>query len=147
MLSEVHITVLLVDDFEAMRQSVGSMLLETGRFHVIGQAADGLEAVQKAEELQPDLILLDIRLPKQNGVEAAGQIRKLSPKSKIVFLTAHDHPEVVEEALSTGASGYVVKVEAGRELFEALEAVMQGGRFVSRILRVQGNKIRRKAGA
>ena len=141
------ITVLLVDDFEAMRQSVGSMLLETGRFQVIGEAGDGLEAIQKAEELQPDLILLDIRLPKQNGVEAAGQIRKLSPKSKIVFLTAHDHPEVVEEALSTGASGYVVKVEAGRELFEALEAVMQGGRFVSRILRVQGNKIRRKAGA
>ena len=141
------ITVLLVDDFEAMRQSVGSMLLETGRFQVIGEAGDGSEAIQKAEELQPDLILLDIRLPKQNGVEAAGQIRKLSPKSKIVFLTAHDHPEVVEEALSTGASGYVVKVEAGRELFEALEAVMQGGRFVSRILRVQGNKIRRKAGA
>ena len=147
MLSEVHITVLLVDDFEAIRQSVSSMLLETGRFHVIGQAADGLEAVQKAEELQPDLILLDIRLPKLDGIAAAGQIRKLSPKSKIVFLTANDHPEIVEEALSTGASGYVVKVEAGRELFEALEAVMQGGRFVSRILRVQGNKIRRKAGA
>src|SRR5215470_1058435 len=121
-----------------MRQSVGSMLLETGRFHVIGQAADGLEAVQKAEELQPDLILLDIRLPKQNGVEAARQIRKLSPKSKIVFLTANDHPEMVEEALNTGASGYVVKVAAGRELFDALEAVMQGGQFVSRILRVHG---------
>jgi DNA-binding NarL/FixJ family response regulator len=148
MLSEVHITVLLVDDFEAIRQSVSSMLLETGRFQVIGQAADGLEAVQKAEELQPDLILLDIRLPKLDGIAAAGQIRKLSPKSKIVFLTANDHPEIVEEALSTGASGYVVKVEAGRELFEALEAVMQGGQFVSRIL-LQGNgKIcRRKAGA
>jgi DNA-binding NarL/FixJ family response regulator len=97
----VNITVLLVDDVEAIRQSVGSMLLETGRFQVIGEAVDGLEAVQKAEELQPDLILLDIRLPKLDGIAAARQIRKLSPKSKIVFLTGNDDPEMVEEALST----------------------------------------------
>ena len=141
----MNITVLLVDDVEAIRQSVGSMLLETGRFQVIGEAVDGLEAVQKAEELQPDLILLDIRLPKLDGITAARQIRGLSPKSKIVFLTANDHPEIAEEALSTGASGYVVKVDAGRELFEALEAVIQGEQFVSRILRVQGNdKIRHR---
>ena len=122
----MHITVLLVDDFEAMRQSVCSMLLESGKFQVIGQAADGLEAVQKAEELQPDLILLDIGLPNLNGIAAVPQIRKLAPKSKIVLLTQNTSPETVEAALSSGAHGYVVKWEAGKELFEALEAVHPG---------------------
>jgi DNA-binding NarL/FixJ family response regulator len=144
----VPITVLLVDDFEAMRQSVCSMLLETGKFQVIGEAADGLEAVQKAKELQPDLILLDIGLPNLNGIAAVPQIRKLAPKSKIVLLTQNTSPETVEAALSSGAHGYVVKWEAGKELFVALEAVIQGEKFVSRILRTQGKgkALRREAG-
>src|SRR6516162_8008034 len=112
-----------------MRQSVCSMLLESGKFQVIGQAADGLEAVQKAEELQPDLILLDIGLPNLNGIAAVPQIRKLAPKSKIVLLTQNTSPETVEAALSSGAHGYVVKWEAGKELFEALETVIQGEKF------------------
>jgi hypothetical protein len=82
----VPITVLLVDDFEAIRQSVCSILLETGKFQVIGEAADGLEAVQKAKELQPDLILLDIGLPNLNGIAAVPQIRKLAPEAKIRLL-------------------------------------------------------------
>jgi DNA-binding NarL/FixJ family response regulator len=137
----VHFKVLLVDDFEAFRQSVCSMLLRTGKFQVIGQAADGVEAVQKAEELQPDLILLDICLPRLNGIAAVPQIRTVAPESKILFLTGLDLPEMVEEALSTGTSGYVIKSEAGIELVEAIEAVMQGGQFVSRALRKAKDKV------
>ena len=138
----MHFKVLLVDDFEAFRQSVCSMLLRTGKFQVIGQAADGLEAVQKAEELQPDLILLDICLPRLNGIAAVPQIRTVAPESKILFLTGLDLPEMVEEALSTGASGYVVKSEAGIELLEAIELVMQGRQFVSRVIKKETHKVR-----
>ena len=97
---------------------------------VIGEASDGLEAVQKAEELQPDLIVLDLGLPTLNGMEAARRIRKLSPESKILFLSQESSPDVVQEALRVGL-GYVVKMRAGSELLAGLEAVLQGRHFVS----------------
>jgi DNA-binding NarL/FixJ family response regulator len=90
-----------------------------------------LEAVQKAAELKPDLIVLDIGIPKLNGIEAARQIRKLSPESRILFLSENPSPAVAKAALDTGASGYVVKSDAGRELLAAVEALIQGKRFVS----------------
>jgi CheY-like chemotaxis protein len=98
---------------------------------VIAEVADGLEAVQKAAELKPDLILLDIGLPTMNGIEAARQIRKLSPESKIVFLSQETSADVVEEALSTGAWGYVVKAKAATQLLAVVEAVVSGTRFVN----------------
>jgi CheY-like chemotaxis protein len=98
---------------------------------VICEASDGSEAVQKAEELRPNLILLDIGLPKLNGLEAARQIRKLAPESKILFLTQESSADVVQEALSLGALGYVVKAHAGTELLAAVQAVLQGKQFVS----------------
>ena len=98
---------------------------------VIGVGSDGLEAVQKAEELQPDLILLDIGLPSLNGIEVARQIRKLSPKSKILFVSQESSADVVWEALGTGAQGYVVKSDAGSELLEGVNAVLRGEQFVS----------------
>lgn len=127
-------TILVVDDFQPLRRFVCSALEQRAEFQVIGQAADGLEAVQKAAELQPDLILLDLSLPKLNGIAAARQIRQLAPKSKILFLSEHASKEILEEALSMGASGYVVKSDAGHELFTALQAVIQGAQFVSRRL-------------
>jgi CheY-like chemotaxis protein len=99
---------------------------------VIGVASDGLEAVQKAEELQPDLILLDIGLPSLNGIEVARQIRKLSPKSKMLFVSQESSADVVQGALSTGAQGYVLKRDAGRELLEGVNAVLQGEQFVGK---------------
>jgi DNA-binding NarL/FixJ family response regulator len=93
--------------------------------------SDGSEAVQKAEELTPDLILLDIGLPKLNGIEAARRIRKLSLNSKIVFLSADNSPDVVQTALSTGAHGFVHKARAQSELLAAIDAVLRGGQFVS----------------
>ena len=127
--------VLLVDDFEPIRRSVCSILQQRPNFQVIGQAGNGMEAVEKAEELQPDVILLDISLPKLNGIDAARRILKLSPKSKIIFLSQNGSPWMVEGALSMGANGYLLKMDAGEELFEAIEAVIQGGQFVSRTLR------------
>jgi DNA-binding response OmpR family regulator len=99
---------------------------------VVGEIIDGLEAVQKAEELQPDLIVLDIGLPSLNGIEVARQIRKVSPKSKILFVSQESSADVVQEALGTGAHGYVVKTDAGVELLEAVDAVLRGGRFVGK---------------
>jgi DNA-binding NarL/FixJ family response regulator len=89
-----------------------------------------LEAVQKAKELNPDLIVLDIGLPTLNGIEAARRIRKLAPESKILFVSQESSPDVVREALSVGALGYVIKAHAGSELLAAVEAFCQGRQFV-----------------
>jgi DNA-binding NarL/FixJ family response regulator len=98
---------------------------------VIGEASDGFDAVQKAQELKPDLILLDIGLPTLNGIEAARRIRKLAPESKIIFMSQECSPEVVQEALSLGAWGYVIKTRAGSDLLHAVESVILGKLFVS----------------
>jgi CheY-like chemotaxis protein len=120
-----------VDDFAPWRDLVLEKLRENHKLRVIGVASDGLEAVQKAEELQPDLILLDIGLPSLNGIEVARQIRKLSPKSKILFVSQESSADVVQGALGTGAQGYVLKSDAGRELLEGVNAVLRGEQFVS----------------
>jgi DNA-binding NarL/FixJ family response regulator len=98
---------------------------------VVGEALDGLEAIQKAVELKPELILLDIGLPTLNGLEAARQIRKLVPESKVIFLSQESSADVLQEALRIGAWGYVVKGGAETELLTAVEAVISGKRFVS----------------
>jgi CheY-like chemotaxis protein len=97
---------------------------------VIDEVSDGLEAVRKAQELYPDLILLDIGLPGLNGIEAAQRIRRFSPKSKILFVSQESSPDVVQHALSLGACGYVVKMDAGGELLAAVEAVLRDEQFV-----------------
>jgi DNA-binding NarL/FixJ family response regulator len=125
------IRILVVDDFEPFRVFVLSVFSKTPEFQIICQASDGLEAVQKAEELKPDLILLDIGLPKLNGIQAARQIRELAPSSKLLFLSQESSADVVQEALDLGAMGYVVKAYAGSELLTAVEVVCQGRRFVS----------------
>ena len=125
------IRVLLVDDYEPFRRFVRSTLERSPSLQIIGEASDGLEAVQKAEQLQPDLVVLDIGLPTLNGIEAARRIRKLCPASIILFVSQESSADVVQEALSTGASGYVTKAHAGSELVAAVQAVCQGRRFVS----------------
>src|SRR6476646_5695142 len=101
--------ILIVEDFAPFQRFLRSTLGVRRDLMVVGVVSDGQEAVQKAMELKPDLILLDIGLPTINGIEAARQIRKLSPESKIVFLSQESSPDVVDEALSTGACGYFVK--------------------------------------
>ncbi len=126
------VRVLVVDDFEPFRRVVVSMLQKQRELQIICEAADGSEAVQQAEELQPDLILLDIGLPKLNGIEAARRIRKLSPKSKILFVSQESSADVVQAALSLGGLGYVIKTHAGKDLLAAVEAVLQGRLFLGR---------------
>src|SRR5258705_4794348 len=108
------------------------MLSKRPELQIISEASDGLEAVYKVEQLQPDLILLDIGLPSLNGIEAARRIRGLVPHSKIVFLTQESSDDLVSEAFRMGALGYLVKTHAGSDLLRALEAVRQGRRFLSR---------------
>lgn len=113
------IRVFVFDDYEPWRHYLCSMLQKQPEFRVIGEASDGLEAVEKAQELQADLILLDVGLPKLTGIEAARLIRELSPVSKILFLSQYCSREIAQEALYTGASGYIVKSYAGCELLRA----------------------------
>jgi DNA-binding NarL/FixJ family response regulator len=122
---------LVVDDFEPFRRFVCSTLEERPELQVIGEASDGLEAVQKAKELQPDLICLDIGMPTLNGIEAAHQLSRLVPAAKILIISQNSDAEVIAAALSDGAKGYVLKQDAVQELLPAVESVMRGQRFVS----------------
>lgn len=129
-LATSSIRVLVVDDYEPFRRFARSILERGPSLQIIGQASDGLEAVQKAEQLQPDLVILDIGLPTLNGIEVARRISKLSPASRILFVSQESSAEVVDEALRTGALGYVIKAHAGSELATAVEAVRQGRHFL-----------------
>jgi DNA-binding NarL/FixJ family response regulator len=125
------IRVLVVEDFEPYRQFIASKLEGRRDLQVIGEASDGLEAAQKAEELKPDLILLDIGLPRLNGIEASHRISTVVPGAKILFVTQNNDADVVRALLGNGVSGYVLKVDANTELLPAVDAVLQGEQFVS----------------
>jgi DNA-binding NarL/FixJ family response regulator len=124
--------ILIVDDFEDFRRFICSTLEQRTGFHVVGQASDGWEAVRLAKELQPDLILLDIGLPKLNGLEAAKRIRGLAPQARLLFISQESSSEVIGEALRSGALGYVHKPSTLSDLLPAIEAVFRGEPFVSR---------------
>ena len=125
------IQILITDDSADWRRQVRLVLQARPEWQIISEASDGLEAVQKAQDLKPEIILLDISLPKLNGIEAARQIRQLSPSSKIVFLSQNNDRDFVRAALSTGALGYVCKADAEGELLPAVEAALRGKQFVS----------------
>jgi DNA-binding NarL/FixJ family response regulator len=123
--------VLVVDDFLPWQRRVRAMLESRKDVIIVAEAVDGLEAVHKAQELQPDLILLDIGLPTLNGLEAARRIRELCPNSKILFVSNETSAEMAEEALRLGARGYLLKLDAASELMHAMDAILQGEQFVS----------------
>ena len=127
--------ILLVDDYKVWREFASKMLEQETKLQVVAEAADGLQAVQLAHQLEPELILLDVGLPGMNGIETARQIRQVSPNSEILFLSENQSEDIAEAALSTGARGYVVKSAALRELLPAVEAVLQHRKFVSAIFR------------
>jgi len=129
--------ILVVDDFERFRRLIVSTLLDRTEFRVT-EASDGLQAVQKAEEQQPDLILLDIALPILNGMMVARRVRKLAPTAKILFLSQESSPTIVRQALELGALGYVHKPHVHRDLLPAIEAVLAGRRFVGSGLEFSG---------
>lgn len=129
--SRLLVRVLVVEDHQPFRQFLRRSMQQRPGIQIVGEVADGLEAVEKTKELHPDLILLDIGLPTLNGIEAARQIRTLSPESRIIFITQETSHAILEEALSVGARGYLIKTDAASELITAVETVLQGNRFIS----------------
>ncbi len=132
----------MVDDYEPFRRFICSTLRKRPELQIVGETADGLEAVHKAEELQPDLIVLDIGLPSLGGIEVARRIRKLSPESKILFISQESSADVVQEALALGALGYVIKAHAASELLAAVGAILEDRQFISRRIGDRGESIR-----
>jgi DNA-binding NarL/FixJ family response regulator len=131
---EIQMTVvriLIVDDFDLWKGFVAARLRERRNLEIVGFAADGLKAVQMAEELRPDLILLDMMLPKLNGIEAARQMRRVAPLSKILFVSSETDLETVRRGFEAGGRGYISKMDAAEELLEGIESVLRGERFVS----------------
>ena len=123
------INVLIVDDFEPWRRFVAGLLDQAGDAYATSFAIDGLEAVRKAAELQPDLILMDVGLPMLGGIEAARHIRQFVPQSKIVFVSSLSDPAIVRAALRSGGGGYVLKADAQVALLQGMEAVRLGKYF------------------
>jgi CheY-like chemotaxis protein len=125
------VRILVVDDNEPWCHFLSTTLQKQPELQVIGWVSDGLAAVQQAQQLQPDLILLDIGLPTLNGIAAARRIREVAPSSRILFVSANRSPDIAQEALSTGAGGYLAKSDAGRELLLGVKTVLERKRFVS----------------
>ena len=125
------IRTLVVDDYAPWRQFLRCKLRMHDEFEVVAECGDGPEAIQKAKEFQPELILLDIGLPTLNGIEAVRHIREVSPESTILFVSQNRYPEIVEEALTMGADGYVLKSDAATDLLPAIKAALEGKRFIS----------------
>ena len=124
-------SVLVVDDYEPWRRRVAAELDKSGRWRVVGECADGADAVREAAALRPDLIILDIGLKMVNGIEAARRIMAADPAARILFLTGQQSPDVADAALAAGGRGYLLKSEAGGGLLRAVEAIIAGARFLS----------------
>jgi DNA-binding NarL/FixJ family response regulator len=124
------VRILVVDDFEAWRRSIVSIISDDPELQVIHEASDGLEAVHMCQELQPDLVVLDVGLPKLSGFEAARRIREVSPDSKILFLSVIPSQYVMREALRIGAAGYITKADALRDLLPAVRAAVADQEFL-----------------
>jgi len=125
------IRVLVAEDFAPFRHFVRSTLSQRPNLQIVAEVSDGQEAVQKAKDLKPDLLLLDVGLPTLNGIVAARQIRNFIPDVKIIFVTQESSAEVAEEAFNSGGRGYVVKTRAGSDLLAAVDAILKGEQFVS----------------
>jgi DNA-binding NarL/FixJ family response regulator len=122
---------MVVEDFASFREYIHSKLANKQELNVICELSDGLEAVAKAQELRPELILLDISLPSLNGIEVAHRICSLVPEAKIIFLSQETSADFIEKAVSLGAWGYVFKTHAENDLLRAIDAVLSGKRFIS----------------
>lgn len=125
------VRILLVDDSEGFRSRVASILQNRPELKIVGTASNGDEAVQTAEELRPEMILVDLGLPGINGIEAARQILAVLPKCKVLFVTQNESPVIAREAIRLGAHGFLVKTDCSRELLLGIEAVIAGSQFLS----------------
>lgn len=125
------VRILLADDHTIVRKGIRSLLDDVHSFEVVGEAEDGRDAVTQAEQLHPDVILMDHTMPRLNGLEATRMIRKRLPDAKILILTMHNDEEYILQFLQAGADGYLVKQSAPTELVQAIQAVSRGESFLS----------------
>jgi two-component system nitrate/nitrite response regulator NarL len=125
------IKVLLVDDHAVVRDGIRARLESSADFEVVGEAVNGREAVQKTEELKPDVVLMDISMPVMNGMDAARQLRSSFPDLKVIILTMHEHKEYIQGVIRCGAQGYIVKDVSAQEMISAIKTVMGGETYYS----------------
>lgn len=121
--------VLIADDHEIVRRGLRKLIEEQPGWEVVAEVSDGREAVEKAKVTRPDVIVLDIGMPSLNGLEATKQILKVDPKAKVLILTVHDSDQMIRQVLDAGASGYVLKTDAGRDLVTAIDALRRNKTF------------------
>jgi DNA-binding NarL/FixJ family response regulator len=126
-----NLRMLIADDHEIVRQGLRSLVESRPGWQVCGEAVDGWDAVQKARELKPDVIALDIGMPNLNGLEAAREILRENPKTKILFLTIYDTEQAVKTAVQMGAKGLILKSDAARELLVAVDAIQRNSTYFS----------------
>jgi len=142
----VTIRVLLADDHAVVRDGLKVLLQQAADINVVGDAADGREAVRQAQELKPDVVIMDIAMRELNGIEAARLLRDKCPATRVVMLSMHASSEHVFRALEAGAAGFVLKESAGEEVAAAVRAVHAGGRYFSRAIATRKLSAQSRAG-
>jgi DNA-binding NarL/FixJ family response regulator len=123
--------ILVVDDYKPWRHKICSLLKTKPEFRIVAECWNGADAVERAGELKPNLITMDVGIPELNGIEAAVRVAEVSPSSKILFISGNTEPEVVLAAIDAGASGYLDKMRVGTELLPAVTSIIRGGCFFS----------------
>jgi DNA-binding NarL/FixJ family response regulator len=126
------VTIIVADDHVVIRKGLRTLLEERRGWKVVGEAANGREAVEKAARLRPDVVVMDLSMPELNGLDATRLILKVMPDARVVILTMHNTEELVEKTLRAGARGYVLKSDTERDLITALEAVLDNRTFLLR---------------
>jgi DNA-binding NarL/FixJ family response regulator len=123
------VNLLIADDHDIIRRGLRALLQEQAGWHIAAEVEDGREAVAKASALKPDVAILDISMPSLNGLDAAKQIAKLSPHTKVLILTVHESDELIHKILAAGVRGYILKSDAGRDLITAVRALLSNKTF------------------
>ena len=121
--------ILVADDHEIVRHGLRALIQEHPQWELVAEATDGRDAVDKTSELKPDIAIVDITMPSLNGLEAAKQMLKLNPPTKILIFTMHDSELAMQKAVNAGARGYVLKADAGRDIVRAVQALLNGQTF------------------
>ena len=125
------VKVVLADDHEIVRNGIKTLLESEGEIEVLGEASNGIEAIEKVLELKPEILILDIRMPLMNGIEATAKLREVSPNTKVLILSMHDDEEYIIKSAESGASGYLLKDTNKQEFIKAIATIKNGHKYFS----------------